>query len=118
MPPMASMPCLWQIMGSSSRRFWKKGNVVRNGIAIGEHPLGLLDIEMNEAGHVIPASEIEAEKVIAEDVGEFLHLIGERMGLDERHAFEGVGGETFARAAIWKRSRHQRASSMDSVLGM
>ena len=50
---------------------------------------------MNEAGHVIPAAEIQAEDVIAKVPGEFFHLKREGMGFDERHALDGVCGQAF-----------------------
>src|SRR5262249_18398010 len=57
--------------------------------------LRILQIEMDEAGHVIPTAEIEAEDVSAKVPGELFHLESKRMRLDERHALDGVRGEAF-----------------------
>jgi len=44
MPPMARQWCLWQISGSSSRRLWKNGNIVRNRVAVRQHPLRIFEV--------------------------------------------------------------------------
>ena len=65
-------------------------HVVRNRVAVGQHPLRIFEIEMDQAGHVIPAAEIQAENVVAQIPGELLHLEGQRMRFDQRHALDGI----------------------------
>ena len=80
-------------------------NIVGDGVAVGQHPLRVFEIEVDEAGHVIPAAEVEAENVRPQVVDEFFHLIGQRVGFDQRHALDvvlrpatrlGQGGEEIA----------------------
>ena len=45
---------------------------------------------MDQAGHVIPAAQIEREECVAQIVGELFHLIGQRMRFHQRHALDVV----------------------------
>ena len=54
-------------------------HVVWNCVAVREHPVRIVQVEVNQAGHVIPAAEIQAENVVAEVVEELLHLKRQRM---------------------------------------
>ncbi len=83
-------PMLVAEFGKKGAEILKKGDVVGDGIAVRKDPGGVHQIEMDEAGHVIPAAEIQAEEVIAQMEGEFLELVGEGMGFDEGHAFNGI----------------------------
>ena len=47
---------------------------------------------MDQAGHVIPAAQIQPEDVVAQVVEELLHLKGHRMRLDQRHALDVIAG--------------------------
>src|SRR6266850_6735197 len=68
----------------------EKRDVVRNSVAIGKYPLGVLEIAVDQAGHVVPAAEIEPHDVVAKIPGKLFHLKSERMRFDQRHAFDGV----------------------------
>ncbi len=68
-------------------------DVVRNGVAIGENPLRIFQIEMDQAGHVVPAPEIQAHDVVAKIPRKLFHLIREWMRFDECHALDGVRGQ-------------------------
>jgi len=50
-----------------------------NGVAIGQDPIGILDVEMDETRHVVPAAEVQADDVIAQVIDELLHLVRERV---------------------------------------
>ena len=43
----------------------EEGHIVRNRIAIRKHPFGIVQIEVDQAGHVVPAAQIQAEDVLA-----------------------------------------------------
>src|SRR6185295_11663881 len=80
-------------------------HVVRNGVAVGQHPRWIGEREMDEARHVIPAAEIEPEDVVAQMEEKLLHLEGERMRLDQRHAFDGPVGPVLEALDRMKRFR-------------
>ncbi len=67
-------------------------HVVGNGVAVGQHPARVLERVVDQARHVVPAAQVQAQDVVAQRVEELLHLVGERMGLDQRHAADGVAG--------------------------
>ena len=50
---------------------------------------------MDQAGHVVPASEIQSHNVVAKIPSKFLHLKCQRMRFDQRHALDGIRGQTF-----------------------
>ena len=66
----------------------EKRNIVRNGIAVREHPLRIAQIEMDERCHVVPTTKVETEDVIAEIVEELFHLESLRVRFDQRHALD------------------------------
>src|SRR5262249_46160223 len=43
-------------------------HIVRNGVAVGQHPLRIAQVEVYERCHVIPAAEVETQNVIAQVV--------------------------------------------------
>ena len=57
----------------------EEGDVVRDGVPVGQHPRRFVQREVDQAGHVIPAAEVEPHHVLAQVVGELFHLVGERM---------------------------------------
>ncbi len=57
----------------------KERHVVRNGVAVGQNPLGVFEIEVDQAGHVIPAAQIQSHDVVAKIPGKLFHLKSERM---------------------------------------
>ena len=57
----------------------KKWHVVRDRIAVRQHPCRVIEIEVNQAGHVIPAAKIQSEDVFAQVIEKFLHLKRQRM---------------------------------------
>ncbi len=77
-------------LGDEVAQILEERDVVRNGVAIGKHPLGILKIEMDQAGHVVPATQIQAHDVIAKIPGELFHLKSKRMRFDQRHALDGI----------------------------
>ena len=68
----------------------KECHVVRNRIAVWQNPLGIFEIEMDQARHVVPAAQIKRQDVIAKVVRKLLHLIRERMRFNERHALDRI----------------------------
>ena len=60
----------------------EESHVVRNRVAVREHPFGIFQIEMDQAGHVVPAAEIQAQDVLPEIPGKLLHLKSERVRFD------------------------------------
>ena len=68
----------------------EKGDIVRDGVAIGKHPGGIVEVEVDQAGHVVPAAEIQAEDVLAKVIKEFLDLVGQWVRLHEGHALDVV----------------------------
>ena len=68
----------------------KERDVMRNRVAIRQNPVGIVKVEMNQAGHVIPAAKIQSDDVIAQMVGEFLHLESHWMRFHQRHALDVV----------------------------
>src|SRR5256885_12059617 len=48
-------------LGNEVAQVLEESHIVGNGVAIGEYPLGFLEIEMNQAGHVVPTAEIEPQ---------------------------------------------------------
>ena len=77
-------------LGDEVAQILEERHVVRNGVAIRKHPLRILEIEMNQAGHVVPAAKIQAHDVVAKIPGKLFHLKSERMRFDQRHALDGV----------------------------
>ena len=73
----------------------EEGHVVRNSVAVGQHPLGVFEIEMDQAGHVVPAAEIQPKDVVPQIPGELFRLKRERMRFDQRHALDRVCGQPF-----------------------
>ena len=55
----------------------EEGEIVRDGVAVGQNPGGVVQVEVDEAGHVVPAAEVQTEQVVAQVVGELFHLEGE-----------------------------------------
>ena len=78
MPPMASAPRLWQISGSSVRRFWKNGTSCGMVLRSGSTHAGSSRLKWIRLRHVVPAPEVEPQDVLAQVVEELLHLVGER----------------------------------------
>ena len=68
----------------------EKGHVVWNRVAIGQHPLRIFQIEVNQAGHVVPAAQIQAENVITQIPGKLFHLKCQRMRFHQRHALDRI----------------------------
>ena len=68
----------------------EEGHVVRDGVAIGQNPVGIFEHEIDQRGHVIPAAEVQSQAVVAQIEKKFLHLIGQRVRLHQRHAFDVV----------------------------
>ena len=68
----------------------KESNVVRNRVAVRQNPVWIVEIEMNQAGHVIPAAQVQSDDVIAQVVSELFHLKRQRVRLHQRHALDVV----------------------------
>src|SRR5207245_11073345 len=68
----------------------EKLNVVRDGVAIRQHPIGVVEIKVDQAGHVVPAAQVQSDDVIAEVVGKLLHLKRQGMRFNQRHALDVV----------------------------
>ena len=68
----------------------EEGHVVRNCVAIWKHPIRIVQIEVDQAGHVIPASQVQPDDVVAQVVRELFHLEGQRVRLHQCHAFDVV----------------------------
>src|SRR5258707_3320374 len=45
---------------------------------------------MDQAGHVVPAAEIQPHDVVAKIPRKLFHLKSERMRFDQRHALDGI----------------------------
>ena len=73
----------------------EKGHIVRNGVAIRQHPLRIFQIAMNQAGHVVPAAQVQTHNVVPQIPGEFFHLKCQWMGFHERHAPDGARRQAF-----------------------
>ena len=69
-------------------------HVVGDRVAVGENPGRVAEVEVDEAGHVIPSSEVQPQDVVPEVEQELLHLVGERVRLDQRHAADPLLGPT------------------------
>ena len=80
----------------------KERHVVRNRVSIGKNPLRIFEVEVDEAGHVIPAPEIQADDVIAQVINELLHLVRQRMRL----RFRNVKTERMPQAIEVRLIRH------------
>ena len=102
------MPRLWQISGISVAQVLKERNIVRNGVAIRQHPVRIVKIEVDQARHVIPAPQIQAQDMVAQVVEELFHLERERMRLHQRHALDVISA-----ASLWLRPapRNSRATT-------
>ncbi len=50
---------------------------------------------MDQAGHVVPAAEIQAQDVLPQIPGKLFHLKSERVRFDQRHALDGICGQAF-----------------------
>ena len=51
--------------------------------------------EVNQRRHVVPASKVQAEAVVAQIEEKFLHLMRQRMRLHQRHALDVIRGQAF-----------------------
>src|SRR5258706_13992013 len=45
---------------------------------------------MDQAGHVVPAAEIQPHDMVAKIPRKFFHLKSQRMRFDQRHALDGI----------------------------
>ena len=69
----------------------KKCDIVWDGVAVRQHPIGIFKVEVNQARHVVPSAKIQRQNVLAQVIDEFFHLICQRMRLHQRHALDVVG---------------------------
>src|SRR6266481_7668294 len=65
-------------------------HIVRNRVAVGKNPHRIFQIEVDQAGHVIPTPEVQSQDVVAQIPGKFFHLKCQRMRFHQRHAFDGI----------------------------
>jgi hypothetical protein len=70
-------------------------HVVRNRISIRKDPVRVFESEVDQAGHIVPAPEIQSDDVIAKLVDEFFHLISERMRFNQRHTLDVAAWKIF-----------------------
>src|ERR1700683_4866078 len=77
-------------VGQEIAQVLKKSNIVRDGVAVGKYPIRIVQIEMDQTGHVVPATEVQRKDMFTQMPSEFLHLIGERVRFNERHALDIV----------------------------
>src|SRR2546429_1817572 len=45
----------------------EKRDVVRNRVAVRQHPLRILQVEVDQAGHVVPAPEVQSDNMRSEE---------------------------------------------------
>src|ERR1700682_4367489 len=76
--------------GQQQAEALEKRHVDGNGIAVGKDVARIVEIKIDEAGHVIPAAEIQTNDMVAKVVEKFLDLIRERMRFDQGHALDEI----------------------------
>ena len=67
-------------------------DIVWNGIAVRQHPIGIGQIEINQTRHVVPTPEVQSQDVVTQVVEKFLHLERERVRFHQRHALDVILG--------------------------
>ncbi len=65
-------------------------DVVRNRVTVRQHPVRIVQVEVDEAGHIVPSTKIQPNQMIAQVVCELLHLKCQRVRFHQRHALDVV----------------------------
>src|SRR5580704_14213989 len=73
-----------------SAKILKEGNVVRNSVAIRQHPLWIIEMEMNQTCHVIPSTKVQANDVILKVEKKLFHLKRQWMRFHQGHTLNEV----------------------------
>ena len=92
-PPDGQQAMFVANLGDQISQILEESYIVRNGVPVWQNPLGIFKIEMDQAGHVIPAPKIQSHNVVAKIPGKLFHLKSERMRFHQRHALDGIRGQ-------------------------
>src|ERR1700732_5177376 len=82
-------------VGQKIAQVLKERNIVRDSIAVGKHPIRIVQIEMDQASHVVPAAQVQRQDVLSQVAGKLFHLVCKRVRLNKRHALDVVCGPSF-----------------------
>ena len=85
-------PPLVADLGHDLAQRLEEGHVVWDGVAVGQHPGGVGEREVDQARHVVPAPQVEGHDVVPKVVDELLHLKGHGMRFHQGHALDVILG--------------------------